>query len=152
MAWEESRDGITAPDMGELASRYRCAAGMVGMRNFAAAPCVFAAGLTGVTALPASVASMQDEQRQHERRPIDLVVEVQAPIKCVLTDVSELGARLAVDCATVLPNEFMLVLNNELRRWCRVKWRSDGHVGVEFVAMPEAHVRSEDSDVGRRVA
>jgi len=83
---------------------------------------------------------MQSELRKNQRHKIALDVQVQAPIACSLADVSALGARLSVDRPAMLPDEFMLVLRKDLRRWCRIKWRSETEVGVEFIAMPDARV------------
>ncbi|MEW6452432.1 MAG: PilZ domain-containing protein [Pseudomonadota bacterium] len=79
---------------------------------------------------------MDDDRRKTERRDIALDVHVEIQAACSLSDVSETGARLTVRHPTCLPDEFQLVFNRELRRWCRVKWRSETQVGVEFIAAP----------------
>jgi hypothetical protein len=55
-----------------------------------------------------------------------------APLNCMIFDVSERGARLTVGTRTEIPEEFVLVF----RRHCRVVRRSEGQVGVEFIAAP----------------
>ncbi len=81
---------------------------------------------------------MYKDQRRSERRDIDLRVEAHTPIACSLSDVSNTGARLSLPDPAALPEEFLLLLRDDLRRWCRVKWRSDTQIGVEFVQRPEA--------------
>jgi hypothetical protein len=59
-----------------------------------------------------------------------------APLEgCIVRDISEGGARLAVLGAAALPDEFDLVMfaNSSVSRRCRVAWRADKEVGVEFV-------------------
>jgi hypothetical protein len=48
-------------------------------------------------------------------------------------DVSELGARIAVGDPASAPQEFLILLSHKLSRWCRVSWRSDREIGIEFV-------------------
>lgn len=53
---------------------------------------------------------------------------------CVVADISEGGVRLSVKAP--VPDEFTLVLkdgSNTSRR-CRVVWRLDDEVGVEFIS------------------
>jgi hypothetical protein len=56
-------------------------------------------------------------------------------IPCVLWDISEGGARLAAPRPHILPLVFSLVLSKDgrSRRYCRVVWRKDGHLGVRFI-------------------
>ena len=53
---------------------------------------------------------------------------------CLLSDVSESGARIDVQDSKVLPDCFVLMLtsNGTPRRYCRVMWRSPAQVGVKF--------------------
>jgi hypothetical protein len=55
---------------------------------------------------------------------------------CQLCDVSAAGARLALAASELakLPDEFILVLAKraKVHRRCRVVWRADGEVGVQF--------------------
>jgi hypothetical protein len=57
-------------------------------------------------------------------------------IPCVLWDISESGARLAAPRCKGLPGAFNLLLTKDgsARRRCRVVWRNDRQLGVEFVA------------------
>ncbi len=56
-------------------------------------------------------------------------------IPCVLWDISDTGARLAAPRSKSLPIAFNLLLNKEgsARRVCRVVWRNDSQMGVQFV-------------------
>ena len=55
---------------------------------------------------------------------------------CTVVDLSDLGARLAVEDSANVPDEFALLLSPFVRpfRKCRLVWRKDEHVGVEFDA------------------
>jgi hypothetical protein len=53
------------------------------------------------------------------------------PRECVITDLSENGARLFSEDATV-PDQFDLTIADNLARRCRVIWRLGGEIGVEF--------------------
>ncbi len=52
------------------------------------------------------------------------------PIRCVLWDVSEDGARLAPAQAGKLPDLFTLILDKTTAHRCRVRWRKGAQVGV----------------------
>jgi hypothetical protein len=58
------------------------------------------------------------------------------PIPCVLWDLSDGGARLAAPRSNVLPPMFNLILTKDgkSQRLCRVVWRSQAQVGVQFIA------------------
>jgi hypothetical protein len=60
------------------------------------------------------------------------------PLQCEMHDVSELGARLRVGDPQTAPQEFLILLNKGLTRWCRVIWRSDTEIGVEFIEPPKS--------------
>jgi hypothetical protein len=55
---------------------------------------------------------------------------------CIVRDISDLGARLSVLGAAALPDNFDLILssNGGVSRRCRVVWRGEKDVGVEFIA------------------
>jgi hypothetical protein len=59
------------------------------------------------------------------------------PIACSIADISETGARLMLEHDQELPENFLLLLtaNGGARRNCRVVWRTEAVIGVEF---PEA--------------
>jgi hypothetical protein len=55
--------------------------------------------------------------------------------ECVVWDESKTGARLVVEAADTIPNEFYIYTSLEFvsRRHCRVVWRSKKEIGVEFL-------------------
>ena len=58
------------------------------------------------------------------------------PVPCVIWNLSEGGARLTAAHSSILPDRFMLILNNkteQAQRHCRVVWRKNNHIGVRFV-------------------
>ena len=63
-----------------------------------------------------------------------LILEGNAQRSCMLSDISDTGARIDVDTADELPDRFTLVLsgNGSPRRKCRVVWRQPTQVGVNF--------------------
>ncbi len=56
-------------------------------------------------------------------------------VPCTLWDISAQGARLAAPHPKSLPANFTLLLSNDgsSRRSCRVVWRSDAQLGVQFI-------------------
>lgn len=60
------------------------------------------------------------------------------PVGCVVSDISESGARLDVGQPDTLPEKFILLLsrNAKARRQCYVVWRSRSQVGVAFRRLP----------------
>jgi PilZ domain len=75
--------------------------------------------------------------RHPMRRAAELVFGEQAPpVHCVVWDMSDGGARLAVaHPLSSLPRTFTLVLykNGSIRRNCEVVWTDTHYVGVKFV-------------------
>ncbi len=55
---------------------------------------------------------------------------------CVIVDMSETGAQLEVPAGAEVPTEFSLLIggNANVRRQCRVVWRSGNKLGVRFGA------------------
>jgi PilZ domain len=53
---------------------------------------------------------------------------------CVISNVSDFGARIDVQDSKILPDYFVLMLANNAtaRRYCRVIWRKPTKVGVKF--------------------
>jgi hypothetical protein len=68
------------------------------------------------------------------------------PIRCVIWDLSDDGARLAAQHSDDLPDVFALVLSADgnSHRFCRVVWRKGGHLGVRFIAADEARKLAEE--------
>jgi len=54
--------------------------------------------------------------------------------ECVLSEISETGARITVRDAAAIPEKFVLVLsaNGAARRNCCVVWRDPQQLGVKF--------------------
>jgi hypothetical protein len=79
---------------------------------------------------------MGTENRGYPRQETTLTVSIEASdgvkASCRLSDLSQTGARLALESAGNAPDEFMLVLSDAMRFWCRVVWRSGQEIGVHF--------------------
>lgn len=54
------------------------------------------------------------------------------PVECVVRDISQTGARLIVTSPSELPDTFSLFLSKDVARQCRVVWRKEKQVGVNF--------------------
>jgi PilZ domain len=54
---------------------------------------------------------------------------------CTMLDVSVTGAKVKLEGATEAPNEFILLLSKDgkVRRRCKVLWRKETEIGVQFV-------------------
>jgi PilZ domain len=79
------------------------------------------------------------DKRRARRRPMRYTAWI-APKPgdlhgCVLSDVSDSGARIRVEDADTIPDCFMLMLarNGKVLRPCRVVWRKPQHLGVTFL-------------------
>jgi hypothetical protein len=82
------------------------------------------------------------ELRKNARRQFHYTARIIAgkntpPITCSISDISERGARIALEGDGEVPDTFILLLTADggARRQCRVVWRDGVSVGVEF---PEA--------------
>lgn len=60
------------------------------------------------------------------------------PLSCTISDISHTGARIALDNDEELPDRFILLLTKGggARRLCRVVWRAELTLGVEFIGAP----------------
>jgi len=79
------------------------------------------------------------EQRKKPRRQFNYNAKILADKKgpscaCSISDVSETGARIVLERDIELPSYFILLLTprGDARRRCRVVWRTELTVGVEF--------------------
>jgi hypothetical protein len=55
-------------------------------------------------------------------------------IDCIIRNMSETGAQLAVESPVGIPDEFTLLIKPQLKkRNCRVAWRKADRIGVRFV-------------------
>ena len=81
---------------------------------------------------------MNKDLRKTRRRPIRysawMALDSDKLHGCVLSDISDTGARIDVEDAGSLPDRFMLLLSRtgSARRSCRVVWRAPAQVGVAF--------------------
>jgi hypothetical protein len=81
---------------------------------------------------------MHKDKRKMRRRPLRysawMALDGEKLHGCVLSDISDSGARLDVEDSSALPERFMLLLSGtgSARRKCRVIWRAPAQVGVAF--------------------
>jgi len=81
---------------------------------------------------------MISEKRAARRQPLRytawLAVTAEQRIGCVVSDVSETGARIDVQDSKIIPDHFVLMLSSSgaARRICRVVWRKPTQLGVKF--------------------
>jgi hypothetical protein len=84
----------------------------------------------------------KDDKRQSARRAIAHTVYMATglgpPLKCRMKDVSEFGARITVSDPRSAPQEFLILLNDDLLRWCQVMWRPENEIGIKFVQTPRS--------------
>ena len=81
---------------------------------------------------------MPQNQREVPRtptyKPAFLFTGAGAPLgKCIVKDISECGAKLVFSTKEELPNSLLLTIGMD-RRQCRLVWRRDQELGVEFAA------------------
>jgi len=60
--------------------------------------------------------------------------EPEPPLDCMVSDISQTGARILIDASVNLPPEFTLLLSQNVKRQCKIVWRSEKQVGVRFLA------------------
>jgi len=78
------------------------------------------------------------EKRHTRRQPMRysawVAITPERRSGCIVTDISESGARIDVNDTTALPDSFVLLLSNNgaARRFCRVVWRKSHQLGVKF--------------------
>ncbi|MEI8150958.1 MAG: PilZ domain-containing protein [Hyphomicrobiales bacterium] len=80
-----------------------------------------------------------DERRRERRHTINRIAKFQTdngslPRDCMITDISQKGARLFAE-GIEIPNEFDLLISGATgsRRKCQVVWRLGGEIGVAFI-------------------
>jgi hypothetical protein len=83
--------------------------------------------------------------RRWTRRTADLILRAdEPPMPCVIIDLSDGGARLAVSRPLAgLPRNFILLLfkDGSVQRDCEVVWTDSRYVGVKFVSEWYAAIR-----------
>src|SRR4051812_11305104 len=81
---------------------------------------------------------MRSEKRKKPRKALRynawLTFPGSKPRGCMVADISETGARLDVDAPDDLPEILLLLLTGDgrARRKCRIVWRSEHQIGVQF--------------------
>jgi hypothetical protein len=80
-------------------------------------------------------AELRKKPRRQFHYNARILVDKDSPlIGCLISDISETGARIALEDDQTLPDTFMLLLtpSGGARRHCRVIWRDGLNVGVKF--------------------
>ena len=102
---------------------------------------------------------MIKEKRQARRQPLRYTAWVALTAEqrhgCVVSDVSDSGARIDVQDSKILPDCFILMLtsNGAARRFCRVMWRKPTQVGVQFVqSLADAEALTPKADAAADAA
>ena len=91
---------------------------------------------------------MKSEQRKKTRKPLRhsawLRFETGKSATATISDVSDTGARLDVQEPDSIPDRFVLLLskNGQARRLCRVVWRNEHQLGVQFERPTEPHAQA----------
>lgn len=88
---------------------------------------------------------MSQDKRKSRRRPVCYMARLELrpgrPVGCVLSDISDTGARLDVPYPDKVPERFLLWLTEtgSARRTCQIVWRKARQIGVRFERrLPEA--------------
>ena len=72
------------------------------------------------------------KQRQRVFKSAKIAIKSGGVIDCTVRDISKDGASLKVASPLGIPEEFELVLDDKIQQRCRVKWRKETQIGVEF--------------------
>ena len=89
------------------------------------------------------------DKRKAQRRPMRYTAWIALePGKfhgCVLSDISDTGARIDVEDTKIVPDRFPLFLsrNGRARRVCTVVWRKPNQIGVTFATRLAAADRAK---------
>jgi len=90
---------------------------------------------------------MFGDKRKSQRYSINRVAKFVTesgglPRDCIVTNISEGGARLFSEAANI-PDQFRLLIDGDtpIREECRVVWRLGGELGVEFVTREKERER-----------
>jgi len=91
---------------------------------------------------------MFGEKRQSKRYSINRVAKFVTesgtlPRDCIITNISEGGARLFSEAANI-HEQFRVLIDGDtpIREECRVIWRLGGEIGVEFVSREKERERA----------
>jgi hypothetical protein len=79
-----------------------------------------------------------EDQRKHVRRPVHIAAKInvgQSLRDGTVLDISDSGARIAVKTSREVPDKVVICMTprGSPIRPCRVIWRSDTEIGVEFL-------------------
>ena len=87
--------------------------------------------------MPVKHGSMNEKRRTPRLRTLkggSILFGLAPAIDCVIRNISETGAQLAVESSIGIPDEFTLLIKPEMRKQaCKVAWRSADRIGVSFV-------------------
>lgn len=81
---------------------------------------------------------MKSDKRKSTRKPLRysawIALDDERRANCLLSDISDLGARLDVEDSANIPDQFVLLLaqHNAPKRYCTVVWREPNQIGVRF--------------------
>ena len=69
--------------------------------------------------------------------------------KCLVSNLSNGGAKISGVKATGLPDEFELTIETEIEQAfkCRVRWRADNELGVRFFDYHAVQTAKEEQDI-----
>ena len=92
---------------------------------------------------------MSSNKRKHRRRSLSRRATLRGAdgsviATCTMSDISDGGARVLLDPSVRLPETFSLWLraNGSVYRECKVAWRAEDVLGVEFQRVPDARSTS----------
>jgi hypothetical protein len=81
-------------------------------------------------------------ERKAIKRTVHVATGLGPPMNCTLKDISKTGARLEVIDANTASQEFLIILNDGLLRWCQTIWRGENEIGVRFIGIPKSLTRT----------
>jgi hypothetical protein len=103
-----------------------------------------------------------EERRMKERRTVarnrtlksgKIRVNIRTSmIDCTIRNLSQKGALLLVPSIIDIPDQFTLEMSDRTRRDCRVTWRGDNRIGVEFAQNANARPFGRASRIPDSVA
>ena len=92
---------------------------------------------------PIAFANRRAFGRRDTFKPCVIQWQDHETIECNMTNQSENGALLSFRVAPTTPENFNLIIREEdLLMTCRVAFRSDNTIGVEFVSLPRRASRT----------
>jgi hypothetical protein len=82
-------------------------------------------------------AAMASEKRKHVRRKIGVramlaATERSTRFECLVTDKSQMGARIITKTKVEMPQSFLLFLSPRVTRRCATIWQRGEQLGVRF--------------------